>query len=281
MSWSPSSTTFTMSGSARPAAVGASTDLDDEAIAQRADLERWLADYCADIGALAGSVTCRYSGLGESLIFESPTIRLSARPLDPTGLFEPDQADLCERFIHLRDVYRVFALMRFSATQRTFFPSLLNSTDLTFGASSLVEAKLSEAVASAAEEWFEDGIESVFSRTLSTLLYVYGDSVVAAVETFLNSPSANIEVAVEAVEWLGEANHPASHTYRKSLLEKLVLKSSSTRLRHGAAAGLAAMNDASSTPALLEAYGRETNQMLRRFLELVLAQFRMRTCRNS
>jgi len=159
---------------------------------------------------------------------------------------------------------------------------LLNSTDRLQGASRLVESKFAEAVALAGKEWFEDGVESEFSRALSTLLHTYRDAAIAPVETFFTSPSANVEVAVEAARWLGRVDHPASRHYRRTLLEKVLLNAPSTRLRHGAASGLAAMDDPFSLPAVVEASNRESNQRLRRFLQLVVDQLeRTRACRSS
>jgi hypothetical protein len=158
---------------------------------------------------------------------------------------------------------------------------LFNSTDALLGIAPVVESKLASAFAEARHAWFEDGVESEFSRTFSTLIHTYSDMAVSAAETILSSPATNIEVAIEAAHTLGEVDHPASLHYRRSLLEKL-LTARSVRLRHGAAAGLASMDDPASLPAVSEAYAREANQRLRQYLQLVVEQLeRTRACRIS
>ena len=165
--------------------------------------------------------------------------------------------------------------------ERLLGGGVLNSTDVVLGAPPLVESQFSEAAALAGAECFEEGIESRFSSALSMLIHANGIAAIAAVENFLRSPSSSIEIAVEATEWLGEVDHPASQRYRRTLLEWL-LDSTSTRLRHGAAAGLASMDNPASLPALHQAYDRESNQRLRTFIKLVLDQLEQtRACLNS
>ena len=247
----------------------------------RATLENSLPNADATTGIVTRLVTV---DKGESWIYESPTLRLSAGTFQPTGLFGPAEGLItnmrCVRspsFIALR-----VAGLGTAAQPIVYTTGLLNSTDRLQGASRLVESKFAEAVALAGKEWFEDGVESEFSRALSTLLHTYRDAAIAPVETFFISPSANVEVAVEAARWLGRVDHPASRHYRRTLLEKVLLNAPSTRLRHGAASGLAAMDDPFSLPAVVEASNRESNQRLRRFLQLVVDQLeRTRACRSS
>jgi hypothetical protein len=159
-------------------------------------------------------------------------------------------------------------------------PALLSSTDPELGASRLIRGQFSEAVALAAEEWFEDGVESRFSRALSSLLHAYAEGAVAAVEAFVDSPGTNVDVAVEAAKWLGGVDHAATKLYRRTLLEKM-LNSPVARLRQGAAAGLASMDDPDSLDVLRRALDREPNRMLRGYLQLVANQLeRTRACLN-
>lgn len=185
-------------------------------------------------------------------------------------------------YLHASDRITIHVVSS-AATLRSIsrLPSLLNSTDREFGIRHRVESRFSSAVAFAADEWFEDGTESTFARTLSTLIYVYGNAAIAAVERYLGSPDANIEIAVEASQWLGEVEHPDSRNYRKTLLEKTLLRGSTARLRHGAATGLAALDDPSSLPIVVEALQVESNRALRQFLELLAGQLgRTQACPN-
>lgn len=238
--------------------------------------------------ATTGRVTCVFAqGKGKSWTFESPTFRADA--FQPTGILDPTESLITNIrcapsswYAPRSIVVRVSGLR--TVTQRIAHkPGLLNSTDREQGASRLVDAKFAEAVALASKEWFEDGVESEFSRALSALLHLYKDAAIAPVETFLGSPSSNVEVAVEMAQWLGKVDHSDSHHYRRTLLEKILLSdSSSVRLRYGAAAGLATMNDPSSRPAVVEALNRERNRRLQYFLQLVVDQLeRTRACLNS
>lgn len=253
------------------------------------DFETVPGKYASHGDSAVGIVTCQYIAQTGSLIVELPTKRFIAEYFQPTWLFgAPSVEWLSENdVVFLAGVAPVVTTIRVAgldvaAQPIASRPGLLNSTDAVFGASRLVEAKFAEAVALAREEWFEDGVESKFSRALSTLVFGYGDAAIAAVESFVLSPSSNIEIAVEAAQWLGEVAHHESHRYRRTLLERLLLTAPSTRLRHGAAAGLAAMDEPSLLPVLLEARDRESNRRLRHYLELVVDQLeRTRACLSS
>jgi len=224
------------------------------------------------------AVTCRYSPGADWLIVTSPTLRLATEAFHPVALNVDNIAtawNTCSM---------TFSVLDFAAAAQplTLAQGLFNSTDALLGISPVVEARLADVFAEARHVWFEDGIESEFSRAFSTLIHTYGDTAVSAAETLLSSPSTNIEVAIEAAHALGEVDHLPSLRYRRSLLEKLLLTAPSVRLRHGAAAGLASMDDPSSLPAVTEAYDRESNQRLRQYLQLVVDQLeRTRACRIS
>ena len=234
--------------------------------------------------ATAGKVKCVFAeGKGKSWVYESPTLRLDTEPFQATTFNEPVEG-LINILCAPSTGFIVVSVAGLDTTAPPIVhsPGLLNSTDRLQGASRLVESKFAEAVAVAGKEWFEDGVESEFSRALSALLHTYRDAAIAPIETFFASPSTNVEVAVEAARWLGRADHPASHHYRRTLLERVLSRAPATRLRHGAASGLAAMDDPSSLPTVIEARDRESNQRLRRFLQLVVDQLeRTRACRSS
>jgi hypothetical protein len=162
------------------------------------------------------------------------------------------------------------------------WPSLLASTDRDRDGRRLVESRFTAAVAFAAGEWFEDGTESTFARTLTNLLFAFGAGAISVVERYLASPDANIEIAVEAAQWLGEVVDPDTREYRRALLEKTLIGASTARLRHGAAAGLAALDDPASMPVVAEALRAESNRALLTFLELLVDQLgRTQACPSS
>ncbi len=245
-----------------------------------------LAEYLQKVGSDEAVVIRGLGSLGSGVLYD-PLAELMSRPLNVGTI-----RSLLERFRegHTGVVFDLPCSVTARTTSydaRAPFinlvqPGSLGSTDRVLGIPQLVESKFATAVTFAGGEWFEDGVESRFSRTLSMLAFAYGDAVVASVERFLASPDVNKEVAVEAAQWLGEVDHPASRAYRKNLLEKVLGTSSAVRIRHGAAAGLAAMDDPSSLPAVIEARDRETNRGLQNFLQLVVDQLeRTRACLSS
>jgi hypothetical protein len=224
------------------------------------------------------TVTCRYSTEADWLIVVSPTLRLT------TEMVHPEVLNIGRIESLWNSCSTTFRIVELTAAAQPFDmpPGILNSTDAYLGISPVVEAKLAELFAQARHSWFEDGVESEFSRAFSTLIHLYGDTAVSAVETFLSSPVTNVEVTIEAAHSLGEVEHPPSLRYRRSLLERLLLSTHSVRLRHGAAAGLASLDDPSSLPVVSEAHARERNQRLRQFLQLVVEQLeRTRACLSS
>jgi hypothetical protein len=160
--------------------------------------------------------------------------------------------------------------------------AILSSTDRLLGLPQLAESRIAAALTEAKEEWFEDGVESRLFQTLSKLTFAYGFAAISSIEHLLGSLDINVEVVVETMQWLGGVDDPPSHTYRRKLLEKMLLSRRAVRVRHGAASGLAAMDDPSSLPTLIKASKGERNQGLKRYLLLIADQLeRTRACLNS
>lgn len=123
----------------------------------------------------------------------------------------------------------------------------------------------------APEERFEDGMDSDFSRTLVSLIEMYGGLAVAELSQYLTTEVPNEEVVGEALRWIGAIDHPESHQERSFLLQK-ALQSSGARIRYAAALGLSRMDDPSAIPALRAAIGGERHEKLRRYFQRVLDQ---------
>lgn len=237
-----------------------------------------LTKRIAEAIAPTRAVACRYSTDADWVIVASPTLRLATEALHPAVLNIGNIETLWDE---CKMAYSVIDLAA-SAQPFDLTPGILNSTDALRGISPIVESKVADLFTEAQQAWFEDGVESDFSRGFSTLVHLFGDTAVAAAQILFSSPSTKIEVAIEAAHGLGEIDHTPSLRYRRSLLELLVLTAASVRLRHGAAAGLASMDDPSSLPAMYEAYARESNQRLRQYLQLVVEQLeRTRACLTS
>lgn len=153
-------------------------------------------------------------------------------------------------------------------------PATRNSTDERLGVATLVEATLKTLVACPVEEESEEGEidgTSHLSQGLSALLADYGDAAIAAIHKLVVDPSSNVGIVVEVAQWVGEASDPASLEERREILEGL-LKAATPRIRHGAATGLAAIDDPRSVPALRRALERESSRRVKDYLLLVLEQ---------
>lgn len=123
----------------------------------------------------------------------------------------------------------------------------------------------------AREELFEDGMESEFSRALITLIHSHGNAAISAIEKTLQSGHVSSEIAQEALRWLGALAHSESHKYRLLILRGY-LEAPIAPIRDAAGLGLAAMDDPTAIPAIMEAIRNETYPQLRQNLQLVLIQ---------
>lgn len=137
--------------------------------------------------------------------------------------------------------------------------------------SDLLEKQATSIFASAKEEFFEDGMESDFSRNLSEFIVSFGHSAMETIIPIILSERANTEVASEAFRVLGRLNHKTTYRDRLWLLER-GLYSAFARVRDGAILGLAFLNDSLAIAPLKSAIERERIPELRKDMEQVLVQ---------
>jgi len=137
--------------------------------------------------------------------------------------------------------------------------------------SGLLDKQASLIFAGAKEEIFEDGMESDFSRNLSSFIASFGHSAMEVIIPVILSEQTNTEVASEAFRILGRLNHKITYRDRLWLLER-GLYSASARVRDGASLGLAFLNDPLAIAPLRSAIEREQVSELRHDMEQVLAQ---------
>jgi hypothetical protein len=123
----------------------------------------------------------------------------------------------------------------------------------------------------AADEIFEDGMESEFSKGLIGLIKKHGNDAIAELAYFVVYEKASAEATAEALRWLGLMDHLPSYHWRLWLLERS-LGSRSGRIRDGAVLGLAFLDDPAAIPYLRQAVDREPVKELRADMEQVLAQ---------
>ena len=132
-------------------------------------------------------------------------------------------------------------------------------------------SKLEAIFWAAKGEYFEDGMESEFTRQLNYIVKKYGSAAIEAITCLLVYEKVNPEVAGEALRWLGRIEHPESYEYRRWLLERS-LNLNSTRVRDGAILGLSSMDDQHAIPYLKQAIEREQCAELKVDMEQVLEQ---------
>ena len=121
------------------------------------------------------------------------------------------------------------------------------------------------------EEFFEDGMESRFSKGLISTIEKYDDLAIDAISDLILSEKVSPEVASEALRWIGKIEHNATYENRLHLLEQS-LKCSSAKVRDGAILGLSFLNDFRAIDSIKEAIQKENIKLLRRNMGQVLEQ---------
>jgi hypothetical protein len=124
---------------------------------------------------------------------------------------------------------------------------------------------------SAKEEFFEDGMESDFSKKLCSTVVKYGSDAIEVITSLIVYDKVCPEVASESLRWLGKIKHSESYEFRLWLLERS-LNLSSGIVRDGAILGLASMDDKHAIPYLKKAIKNENSVELKQDMEQVLEQ---------
>ena len=120
-------------------------------------------------------------------------------------------------------------------------------------------------------EFFQDGMESNFSRSLVALLTQHGRAAFQAIAEYVFSGSGNPDVISEALRWLGDFDDPATLPQRWAILQR-TLMDHSPRVRDGAILAFAALDDPRTRPMLLETQKSESIPELRRLIQQVIDQ---------
>lgn len=134
-----------------------------------------------------------------------------------------------------------------------------------------VEKIIENIFESAEEQYFEDGMESDFSRKLVSLVQKCGNLAMSEISYLMTCDRVDEEVASEALRWLGRIDDASTHGWRLWVLEKS-LSSKSPVVRDGAALGLVYMGDAHAKQYIKKAIEQETIAELRYDLEGALKE---------
>jgi len=134
-----------------------------------------------------------------------------------------------------------------------------------------IQRKTTALFEAAKDQYFEDGMESAFSNELVAFIEKHGEAAVKAITHLITSEIVNVEVAAEALRWLGRMDHAPTHNARLRLLERSLF-CSSAGVRDGAVLGLASMDDPHAITYLEQAIQREKHAELREDFQQVLTQ---------
>jgi hypothetical protein len=118
---------------------------------------------------------------------------------------------------------------------------------------------------------FEDGIESSFSRKVQTIVRIYGNDAVSAIDSLIRLGRANAEIAEELMRQVGLIEDPPTLNARLKLLLGH-LESPDPRIIDAASLGIAHLDDPRAIEGLGAAMQRERSPLLKRNLNLVLEQ---------
>lgn len=141
--------------------------------------------------------------------------------------------------------------------------------------SSLEEVTLiglfAQCIKDSVDEVFMDGMDSVFSKRITTLLIQHGDTGVSALARVLKAGDVDAETSGEILRIIGSLNESKSHYSRLWLLLDQ-LKSSDPRTRDAATLGLASLDDTIALPPLHIALMTEESALLQKNILLVIQQ---------
>jgi hypothetical protein len=120
-----------------------------------------------------------------------------------------------------------------------------------------------------AAEFFQDGMESGFSRSLLDLLQTRGANALAAISEYLSTRAAHPQVVAEALRWLADFGGTETLGKRWEILRQGLVNPSPI-VRDGAILGFASLDDPRAKAVLQAARSVETVRALQQLLEQVI-----------
>lgn len=121
----------------------------------------------------------------------------------------------------------------------------------------------------AREEFFEEGVASIFSKELVDVVVRYGDTAIIALAPYIANRKLGAEVAAETIRWLSQIESGASYDSRRWLIEHS-LQSEVARVRDSAALSLASLDDPHAIPYLKQAAQGEYCEELRENIQAII-----------
>ncbi len=117
-----------------------------------------------------------------------------------------------------------------------------------------------------------DEIENEFCELVLGLLQKYGNSAVCEFNYFIRNNLVTSEVADFILRILGDLDHEQTHSYRRWLLENVLLNSKSITIKDSANIGLALMNDPQSLDSIQKAINEESSEFMKKLLKKTFIQ---------
>ena len=121
------------------------------------------------------------------------------------------------------------------------------------------------------DEFFEDGVESSFSKQLRSQIFLHENKALMTISNLVHNNKVKSEIASEALCLLGRLDHIPTYNFRCWILERSLF-SIQPLVRDGAGLGIASLDDPNSIPYLEKAIENETLEGIRKDLRNVLCQ---------
>jgi len=132
-----------------------------------------------------------------------------------------------------------------------------------------IREQINEIFKNAKIENFEDGMDSEFSKKLVSLIKNYENNSIEILSDMIMNENVTVDIASEALRWIGRIKHEETHDARFDLLIKS-LTHSSPFIRDGAIIGLDLMEDPKAVPYLIESIKNEKLTLIRKDMLQVL-----------
>jgi hypothetical protein len=121
------------------------------------------------------------------------------------------------------------------------------------------------------DEFFEDGVESSFSKQLRDEIFLHENKSLMTISKLVHNNKVKPEIASEALSLLGRLDHIPTYNFRRWILERSLF-SIQPIVRDGAGLGIASLDDPHSLPYLEKAIENEPLEGIRKDLLNVLCQ---------
>jgi hypothetical protein len=152
---------------------------------------------------------------------------------------------------------------------------LAQTVDTPLTPSAAAQDAVAALFAGAAEEHFEDGVETSFSRALVAMMRRGDSAQVQAIGAILLSGQLKPEAAGEALRWLGRLEDSATYYFRRTVLVAC-LWSAHPAVRDAAGLGLASLDDPAVLPTLRAVLAKEPYAEVCAGFKLVIEQLEPR-----